>query len=248
MTTPLYIPAPYQDSPEFGRLILRDGSTATVRVATLEDAASVAGFFHRLSPESRQRRFFSFAEPTTEFVRSLCDSSNPQKQLTLLVTRRPGDTENIIGAGTYIRRDEKTAEVAMAVDDTQQGKGIGTHLLERLRTACNAFRGDAVLGGNAARQPWHDRCLPPLRFPPYRTVRSWLSRARLFAEPHEIQRRTFRDAGPRVYRRIAAVFFQTIIGSRRRRFAGAFEHRLSHSAGSGDESISRSCVPGESQG
>src|SRR5215469_10522092 len=132
MTTPLYIPAPYQDSPEFGRLILRDGSTATVRVATLEDAASVAGFYHRLSPESRRRRFFSFAEPTTDFVRSLCDSSNPQKQLTLLVTRRPGDIENIIGAGTYIRRDEKTAEVAMAVDDTQQGKGIGTHLLERL--------------------------------------------------------------------------------------------------------------------
>jgi acetyl coenzyme A synthetase (ADP forming)-like protein len=132
MTTPLYIPAPYQDSPEFGRLILRDGSTATVRVATLEDGASVAGFFHRLSPESRQRRFFSFAEPTTDFVRSLCDSSNPQQQLTLLVTRRPGDTENIIGAGTYIRRDEKTAEVAMAVDDNQQGKGIGTHLLERL--------------------------------------------------------------------------------------------------------------------
>src|SRR5262249_56638474 len=76
--------------------------------------------------------FIAFPVSTSYFFPSLYDSSNPKKQLTLLVTRRPGDTENIIGAGTYIRRDEKTAEVAMAVDDTQQGKGIGTHLLERL--------------------------------------------------------------------------------------------------------------------
>ena len=83
-------PALYSGSlpgfPEFGRLILRDGSTATVRVATIDDATLMADFFHRLSPESRQRRFFSFSEPAVEFVRSLCDSSNPHKQLTLLVS------------------------------------------------------------------------------------------------------------------------------------------------------------------
>jgi acetyl coenzyme A synthetase (ADP forming)-like protein len=131
-TTPVYIPAPYQDSPEFGRLILRDGSTATVRVATTDDTSLVSEFFHHLSPESRQRRFFSFSEPTVEFVHSLCDSSNPHHQLTLLVTRRPGVSESIVGAGSYIRRDDKTAEVAMAVEDPLQGKGIGSHLLERL--------------------------------------------------------------------------------------------------------------------
>jgi acetyl coenzyme A synthetase (ADP forming)-like protein len=131
-TTPLNIPAPYQDSPESGRLILRDGSTATVRAATPADASGVAAFFHRLSPESRQRRFFSFAEPTADFVRSLCDSSNPHQQVTLLVIRRPRDVETIVGAGSYIRRDDKTAEVAMAVEDNFQGKGIGSHLLERL--------------------------------------------------------------------------------------------------------------------
>src|SRR5262249_28013176 len=131
-TSPLYIPAPYQDSPEFGRLILRDGSTATVRVATADDTELVAEFFHRLSPESRQRRFFSFSEPTAEFVRSLCDSSNPHQQLTLLVTRRPGVSESIVAAGSYVRRDDRTAEVAMAVEDPLHGKGIGSHLLERL--------------------------------------------------------------------------------------------------------------------
>src|SRR5207253_981275 len=128
----LYIPAPYQDSAEFGRLILRAGSTATVRVATLDDAPAVVALFHRLSPESRQHRFFSLSEPTPEFVRSLCDSSNPRTQLTLAITRRAGDRETVIAAGSYIGRDEKTAEVAMAVEDRLQGKGIGRHLLERL--------------------------------------------------------------------------------------------------------------------
>src|SRR6266516_34322 len=112
---PLYIPAPYQDSAEFGRLILRDGSTATVRVATLDDAPAVVALFHRLSPESRQHRFFSLSEPTPEFVRSLCDSSNPRRQLTLVITRTSGKNDAIIAAGSYIARDDKSAEVAKAV-------------------------------------------------------------------------------------------------------------------------------------
>ncbi|HSU88487.1 MAG TPA: GNAT family N-acetyltransferase, partial [Terriglobia bacterium] len=92
----------------------------------------MADFFHRLSPESRQRRFFSIAEPSTEFVRSLCDSSNPRSQLTLVVTRKADDKDAIVAAGTYIGRDRTSAEVAMAVEDSFQGKGLGTLLLERL--------------------------------------------------------------------------------------------------------------------
>ncbi len=130
--TPRYIPAPYQDSVEFGRLLLRDGSTATIRVTTTQDAAALADFFHRLSPESRRQRFFSTSEPTVDFVRSLCDSSNPRKQLTLAVTRKADTADAIVAAGTYVGRDLTTAEVAMAVEDKFQGKGIGTQLLERL--------------------------------------------------------------------------------------------------------------------
>jgi acetyl coenzyme A synthetase (ADP forming)-like protein len=138
---PVYIPAPYQDSADFGRLILRDGSTATVRVATVADAAAVAAFFHRLSPESRQHRFFSCAEPSAELVRSLCDSSDPHSKLTLVVTRSSASADAVIAAGSYLAREGKTAEVAMAVEDQFQGKGIGAHLLERLalRAARSGF-------------------------------------------------------------------------------------------------------------
>src|SRR5438105_15861724 len=92
----------------------------------------MADFFHRLSPESRQSRFFSSSAPTVEFVRSLCASSNLQKQLTLAVTRTADNGDAIVAAGTYLGRDRTTAEVAMAVEDRFQGRGIGTLLLERL--------------------------------------------------------------------------------------------------------------------
>jgi acetyl coenzyme A synthetase (ADP forming)-like protein len=130
--TPVFIPAPYQDSAEFGRLILRDGSTATIRVATAQDSKALADFFHRLSPESRQHRFFSIAEPSEGFVKSLCDGSDPKSKLTLVVTRIASGQEVIVAAGSYLARDEKSAEVAMAVEDSLQRKGIGSHLLERL--------------------------------------------------------------------------------------------------------------------
>src|SRR6476659_8281900 len=111
---PVYIPAPYQDSAESGRVILRDGSTATVRVARNEDAPAVIDFFSRLSPQSRQQRFFSVSLPKREFLQSLCDSSDPKSKLTLIITRKSGDAETIVAAGSYLAAADKSAEVAFA--------------------------------------------------------------------------------------------------------------------------------------
>ncbi len=129
---PLFVPAPYQDSVDSGRVILRDGSTATVRIAHNVDAPAVVEFFHRLSPESRERRFFSLAEPNAKTVVALCDSSDPLSKLTLVVTRMSAGKEAIVGVGSYIAAGDGRAEVAFAVEDELQGKGIGTQLLERL--------------------------------------------------------------------------------------------------------------------
>ena len=98
----------------------------------MEDAEALASFFGRLSPKSLQRRFLSFSEPSPELVKSLCDSSDPHSELTLVITRLSGTHEFIVAAGSYFRRDTASAEVAMAVEDGFQGKGIGSHLLERL--------------------------------------------------------------------------------------------------------------------
>lgn len=130
--TPLYLPPSYQDWVDSGRLILRDGSTATIRVSAPADREKLQSFFARVTPETLQRRFLSVSPPTTELIDVFCDSSNPMKALTLLVTRRPESEEEIVAAGSYIALGNNTAEVAMAVEDALQGKGVGSQLLERL--------------------------------------------------------------------------------------------------------------------
>jgi acetyl coenzyme A synthetase (ADP forming)-like protein len=89
-------------------------------------------FIERLSPEAKRHRFFSESSPPVEVVESLCDSSDPQSQLTLIATRGRGGIPAIIAAGSYLARDAQAAEVAMAVEDASHGKGLGTLLLERL--------------------------------------------------------------------------------------------------------------------
>jgi acyl-CoA synthetase (NDP forming) len=139
---PRFVPVPYQDSAEAGRLILRDGTTANVRLAHPEDQELMTAFFRRLSTDSRQRRFFSAAEPATKLIDSFCDDSDPRKQLCLIVTRDSGNAPRIIASANYMAHDEGTAEIALAVDDAFQGKGIGSLLLERLAVLAvrNGFR------------------------------------------------------------------------------------------------------------
>jgi acetyl coenzyme A synthetase (ADP forming)-like protein len=129
---PRYLPLPYQDAAESGRLILRDGTTAQIRLATVDDCEAMQAFFARLSPESRRHRFFSASLPRAEFLAALCDNSNPHSTLTLVVLRMQEGESRIVATGSYLAKDGSSAEVAFAVDDALQGKGLGTLLLERL--------------------------------------------------------------------------------------------------------------------
>jgi acetyl coenzyme A synthetase (ADP forming)-like protein len=128
-STPPRFPADTTD-PDF--FTLRDGSTVQVHVATSGDCDALADFFGRLSPQSRWRRFFSASLPRLELLASLCDSSAPRSRLTLVATRTEGGKSRIIATGSYLAKDDRTAEVAFAVADAFQGRGLGTLLLEQL--------------------------------------------------------------------------------------------------------------------
>jgi len=129
---PRYLPPPYQDTAECGRLILRDGSTAQIRPARQEDCDALRDFFERLSPESRRQRFFTASIPRSDLLATLCDDSNPHSAYTLMVIRTEEGAPRIVATGSYLAKNNSTAEVAFAVEDTMQGKGLGTLLLERL--------------------------------------------------------------------------------------------------------------------
>jgi len=138
---PLYLPPPYQEAADHGSVILRDGSTASLRIARPDDYEAMLDFFKHMSPESRHRRFFSPQKPAASIVNELCDNSDPRKQLTLIVTRMAEGRSRIIATASYLVRVGEAAEFAVAVEDDMQGKGLGTILLERLAllAAMNGF-------------------------------------------------------------------------------------------------------------
>lgn len=137
-TRPLHTVAPYQDSVEQGRLILRDGSTASFRVSRIEDRFAVREFYRLLSPASRRFRFFTETKPGENVIDPLCDSSDPKKQMTLLVFRHGDQGPRIIAAASYIAHSETKAEFAVAVDDAFHGRGLGGLMLERLSVLAGA--------------------------------------------------------------------------------------------------------------
>jgi acetyl coenzyme A synthetase (ADP forming)-like protein len=120
------------------RLVLRDGSVASVRVAEPADVPALRRFFGHLSLVSRYQRFLTAGEPPDGLIARLSDSADPSQALTFVVERAggpAGPSLRIIATASYIAITEQTAEVAFAVADDFQGKGLGTALLERLAVA-----------------------------------------------------------------------------------------------------------------
>ena len=124
------------------RLVLRDGSVATVRPSTPDDREAVRRFYHDQSAESRRRRFMLSGEAPQNVVDRLCDTSNPADTMTLVALRQLPDGEHVIAVCSYVAVNATTAEVAFAVDEHFQGKGIATLMLERLAALAvsNGFR------------------------------------------------------------------------------------------------------------
>jgi acetate---CoA ligase (ADP-forming) len=118
------------EEPDF--FTLRDGATVQVRVANPSDAPLLRVFFQKLSPDSRRRRFLCASLPDDETLARLCQNADPHSSLSLLAVRETAGSSEVVATGSYHAIGKKGAEVAFAVADALQGKGLGTLLLERL--------------------------------------------------------------------------------------------------------------------
>jgi len=125
-------PQPAGDLIDSPRLVLRDGTVASVRASTHADRDAIRRFFHELSPESRRNRFFTASEPPDAVIDRMADSTSPARALTLLVHRLLSDDLRPVAVASYMAVNERVAEVAFAVSDGFQGRGVSTALLERL--------------------------------------------------------------------------------------------------------------------
>ena len=113
-------------------VVLRDGGTAHLRPISPEDADALQAFHTAQSETSIYMRFFSFkSRLSSKELRRFTEVDH--KDRVAFVITIGGE---IVGVGRYDRLDDPTeAEVAFNISDVQQGRGIGSILLEHLAAA-----------------------------------------------------------------------------------------------------------------
>ncbi len=136
-------------------VVLKDGGSIRIRAIRPDDKERLLDHFHRLSERSVYFRFFSAKKRLTEEELRRFTEPDFRTHVALVATLLEDGQERIIGVGRYMLRaggDPHRAEVAFAVADEHQGRGIGTALLEHLvhiarQSGITEFEAD-VLGEN----------------------------------------------------------------------------------------------------
>jgi AcrR family transcriptional regulator/RimJ/RimL family protein N-acetyltransferase len=108
----------------------RNGQPVAIRLARPWDADNVAGMHDRCSEESRYERYFA---PVSQWREDqLRRLSGGHRGATLVAINDSGD---IVGLGNVFPEQperQRTAEIAVIVEDAWQGQGLGTSLLQHL--------------------------------------------------------------------------------------------------------------------
>jgi acyl-CoA synthetase (NDP forming)/RimJ/RimL family protein N-acetyltransferase len=108
-------------------VILRDGSVLRLRAPEPEDEPAIKDFFDRLDPESRYLRFHGHVR--SDRVAAHYAAADGVNRVALLAHR---EGEIVAVAGYERLRELGAAEVAFAVLASEQGRGLGTRMLEQL--------------------------------------------------------------------------------------------------------------------
>ncbi len=127
-------------------VILRDGSTLRLRAPTESDRDSLVQFFEQLSERSLYLRFHGRPTIDERLVNPVLDPDWVDRGALMASVVESGE-ERVVALANYVRlRDPLAAEVAFAVADAFQARGIGTRLVEQLAARAAAHGIDRFIG------------------------------------------------------------------------------------------------------
>jgi acetyltransferase len=120
--------------PQHREVVELAGTPVTLRTMQPGDRDIEDAFVRRLSPGSRYLRFHAALKQLTPAMLDRFTNVDYPDEMALIATIAEDGSEREIGVARYVRTaGSDRAEVAVAVADDWQGKGLGTRLLLRLR-------------------------------------------------------------------------------------------------------------------
>ena len=111
---------------------LRHGGEITIRALKPEDRTELLAAVEELSPQSLRRRFFAPRRAFSEEEISYFVEVDFLRHVALVAELREVDETPIIGGARYIVVEPGKAEIAFAVIDEYQGRGVGAALMRHL--------------------------------------------------------------------------------------------------------------------
>src|SRR5829696_2839759 len=112
-------------------VVLRDGGTAHLRPIRPDDAERLQQFQSRLSDETIYFRFFSlYRELSAKDVERFTVVDHHDRAALVATIG-----EDLVGVVRYERLDASSAEVAFNIEDSHQGRGLGSIFLEHIAAA-----------------------------------------------------------------------------------------------------------------
>jgi GNAT superfamily N-acetyltransferase len=119
--------------------VLRDGGAICIRAIRPDDKIRLHQHFAALSPQSVYFRFMGIRRDLSDDDLKKLTELDFKDHVGLVATITENGVELLLGVARYIRgKTPRRAEIAFAILDEYQGRGIGTLLLEHLNHIANA--------------------------------------------------------------------------------------------------------------